>query len=60
MIKEAAIFCYSIINLKSDLKFVDMLLSSEDLNDLKRHEFYSSKGLALPFELGSLYDSSNL
>jgi hypothetical protein len=48
-IKEASIFCYSIINSKLDIKFGDMLLSSEDLKDLRKNEFYSSKGLALPF-----------
>lgn len=37
MIKEAAIFCYSVVNSKSDLKFIDMLSSCEDLNDLKRN-----------------------
>jgi hypothetical protein len=37
-----------------------MLSSSEELKDLKQNEFYSSKGMALPFELGSLYNTLSL
>jgi hypothetical protein len=36
-IKEASIFCYTVINSKLDIKFGDMLASSDDLKDLRKN-----------------------